>query len=232
MTEEHAYNSEMANAYDINARISLPSYDAIFAMVQSYYRMQLGDKEASILVAGIGSGAELSAWGPSNPKWSFTGFDPNAEMLKVSKHKTVQLNLEDRVKLIEGTIDDLPLQDSKFDAASCILVLHFINDVEEKLRLLKTIRDNLKSGAPFVLVSAYGDREDAELQDRMNVWKSFWLDNGRDFPTVEGMVVKAIQQLSFLSENQIIQLLADSGFTNITRFYSTGIMAGWICHAG
>ncbi|MBH5318753.1 class I SAM-dependent methyltransferase [Paenibacillus sp. GSMTC-2017] len=232
MKEERAYNSEMANAYEVNARISLPSYDAIFTMVQSYFRLQLGDKSAEVLAVGIGSGTELSAWGPSNPKWTITGIDPNLEMLKIAKNKTFELGLESRVKLIHGTIEDLPLQDAKFDAASCILVLHFINDVQEKVNLLKTIKANLKSGAPFVLVSAYGDRDDAELQDRMNVWKSFWLDNGRDLSTVDGMIIKAIQQLSFISENHIIQLLAEAGFTNITRFYSTGIMAGWICHAG
>ncbi|WP_397356562.1 class I SAM-dependent methyltransferase [Paenibacillus sp. N3.4] len=46
--------------------------------------------------------------------------------------------MESRVRLIQGTIDDLPLSDSKFDAASCILVLHFIDDEQEKLRLFGT----------------------------------------------------------------------------------------------
>ena len=129
---------EMALAYETNTRISVPTYDALFAMVQSYF-----------------GGNELSAWGPSNPKWTFSGVDPSEEMLKIAKNKAVQLGLESRVRLIQGMIDDLPLPDSKFGAASCILVLHFIDDDREKLKLLKSIKDHLKSGAPFVLVTAY-----------------------------------------------------------------------------
>ncbi|MGM0883829.1 MAG: hypothetical protein ACQEXQ_22695 [Bacillota bacterium] len=44
-------------------------------------------------------------------------------------------------------------------------------DDQEKLKLLGTIKDNMKPGAPFVLVSAYRD-VNAEIQDRLNVLKS------------------------------------------------------------
>lgn len=230
MYEELTINSEMALAYETNTRISVPTYDALFAMVQSYFRAKLGEKAASLLVIGAGGGNELSAWGPSNPKWTFTGVDPSEEMLKIAKNKAVQLGIESRVRLIQGTIDNLTLPDSKFDAASCILVLHFVDDDQEKLKLLKTIKDHMKSGAPFVLVTAYGDRDDAELQDRLNVWKSFFLDAGWESSKVE-MVNRNIMKISFLPENQIERLLAESGFMNITRFYSTGLFAGWICHA-
>lgn len=231
MNEKFTFNPEMALVYETKARISIPTYDALFAMVQSYFRAQLGEKEASLLVIGAGGGNELAAWGPSNPKWTFTGVDTSEEMLNIAKNKSVQLGLESRVKLIQGTIDVLPLPDSKFDAASCILVLHFIDDIQEKLKLLQTIKDNMKPGAPFVLVSAYGDRDDAELRDRLNVWKSFWLDAGNELSKVNELVNSGIMKISFIPENQIERLLAESGFTNITRFYSTGLFAGWICHA-
>ncbi|GIN97276.1 hypothetical protein J6TS1_31460 [Siminovitchia terrae] len=75
----------------------------------------------------------------------------------------MKLGLENRVRLIRGTIDGLLPSESKFDAASCILVLHFIDGEQEKLKLLKSIKGHLKHGAPFVLVSVYGDRDNAEL---------------------------------------------------------------------
>ncbi|WP_312476859.1 methyltransferase domain-containing protein [Neobacillus sp.] len=180
---------------------------------------------------GAGGGNELTACGPSNQQWTFTGVDPSEEMLQIAKNKSFQLGLESRVKLIQGTIVDLPLSDSMFDAASCILVLHFIDDKQEKLKLLRTIKDHLKPGSPFALVSAYGAPDDAELQDRLNVWKSFWLDGGFESSKEYEMVNRNIMKISFIPENQIERLLAESGFTNITRFYSTGLFAGWICHA-
>lgn len=231
MREELVYNSEMALAYEKTSRVSIPSYDALFAMVQSYYRAHVGVEAASLLVIGAGGGNELSAWGPSNPEWTFTGVDISEQMLKSAKFKTAQLGMESRVKLILGTIDDLPQTDSKFDAASCILVLHFIDDVHEKLKLLRSIKNNMKSRAPFVLVSAFGDRNEAELHDRLNVWKSFWLDGGKELSKVNEMINTALMKLSIIPETQITQLLAESGFTNITRFYTTGLFGGWICHA-
>ena len=229
MKDELTFKSK--NTIEANARISIPTYDTLFTMVQSYFRAKLGEKEASLLVIGAGGGNELAAWGPSNPKWTFTGVDPSKEMLQMAKNKSIQLGLESRVRLIQGTIADLPLPDSKFDAASCILVLHFIVDVQQKLKLLRTIKDNLKPGAPFILVSAYGDPGEAELQDRINVWKSFYLDAGYELSKVDEMG-KVIMNISFIPEDHIERLLVESGFTNIARFYSTGLFAGWICHAG
>ena len=231
MKEELTFKSKNTIAYEANTRISIPTYDTLFTMVQSYFRAKLGEKEASLLVIGAGGGNELAAWGPSNPKWTFTGVDPSKEMLQMAKNKSIQLGLESRVRLIQGTIADLPLPDSKFDAASCILVLHFIVDVQQKLKLLRTIKDNLKPGAPFILVSAYGDPGEAELQDRINVWKSFYLDAGYELSKVDEMG-KVIMNISFIPEDHIERLLVESGFTNIARFYSTGLFAGWICHAG
>jgi tRNA (cmo5U34)-methyltransferase len=230
MKEEITYNSEKALAYEKNTRISVPTYDALFAMIQSYLRAQLGEKEASLLVIGAGGGNELSAWGPSNPKWTFTGVDPSEEMLQIAKHKAVQLGMESRVTFNQGTIEDLLNPDSTFDAASCILVLHFVEDIQEKLKLLRSIKNHLKPGAPFVLVSAYGDSDSAELQDRINVWKTFFLDAGFEKSKVDDMG-RIIMKISFIPDNQIERLLKESGFTNITRFYSTGLFAGWICHA-
>ncbi|OCT11347.1 methylase [Paenibacillus pectinilyticus] len=226
------YNPEMALAYEKNARISIPTYDALFTMAQAYFRMQLGEKEASLLVVGAGGGNELSAWGPSNPNWSFTGVDISEEMLKIAKHKAAQLDIESRVTLIQGTMDDVQPSDAKFDAASCILVLHFVNDVKEKLKLLQTVKAHMKPGAPFVLVTAYGDPQAAELQDRLQVWKSFWLDAGTEPKRVQDMVEGGgIMKISFIPEKEIECLLTEAGFTHITKFYVTGLFGGWMCKA-
>lgn len=231
MKDKFTYNPEMAHTYRTSARISIPTYDGLFTMVQSYFRFRLADGAASLLVIGAGGGNELSAWGPYNPAWTFTGIDISEAMLTIAEHQTVQLGLESRVKLILGTLYDLPPIEEKFDAASCILVLHFIEDEHEKLKLLRAIMEQMKPGAPFVLATAYGDRDSAELQDRLNVWRSFWLDAGRESSQVNEMVSNGIMKISFLSENQITQLLVEAGFTHITKFYSTGLFGGWMCHA-
>lgn len=230
MKEELKFNADKAHAYETNARISIPTYDVLFAMIQSYFRSQLDGETQSVLVVGAGGGNEIAAWGPSNPTWTLTGVDISEEMLGMASAKIDQHGLEQRVKLILGTIDDVPQSETKFDAASCILVLHFIQDVEEKLKLLKGIKVRLKPGAPFVLVTAFGDPSDAEFPHRLDVWGSFWLDAGREKEKVEELVKKGIMAISFLSDNQIVGLLEQAGFTKITRFYTTGLFGGWMCH--
>lgn len=232
MNDNYTHNSEMAHHYETNARISIPSYDALFGMVQSYFRAELSGEGASVLVIGAGGGNELTAWGPTNPAWTFTGVDISEDMLKTAKYKTNQLGLSDRVNLIHGTIHDVPEDAAAFDAASCILVLHFIDNVQEKRELLKGIHAQLKPGAPFVLVTAYGDRESSELKDRLHVWRSFWLDAGRSPSTVNEMVNTGIMKISFMPEEQIKGLLQEAGFTHITKFFATGLFGGWMCHAG
>lgn len=221
---------EKAHTYEQSTRISVPAYDTLFAVTQAYFRAQLGEQEVSLLVVGAGGGNELSAWGPTNPNWTFTGLDPAEEMLQIAQHKATQLGVEDRVQLLQGTIDNLPTNMPKFDAASCILVLHFIKDRQEKLNLLKSIHAQLKPEKPFVLACAYGDRESEELQDRINIWQSFFLEAGYKKEKVESMG-KIIMNISFISAQEIEQLLQEAGFKHISRFFSSGLFAGWMSHA-
>lgn len=92
---------EKARTYEQSTRISVPAYDTLFTVTQAYFRMHLGEQEASLLVVGAGGGNELSAWGPTNPKWTFTGVDPAMEMLQIAQHKAVQLDIENRVQLLQ-----------------------------------------------------------------------------------------------------------------------------------
>lgn len=221
---------EKARIYEQSTRISVPAYDTLFAMTQAYFRAHLGEQETSLLVVGAGGGNELSAWGPSNPNWTFTGIDPSEEMLQIAQFKAQQLAIENRVQLLPGTIDTLPSSPFTYDAASCILVLHFIEDRQQKLNLLHNIHAQLKPGKPFVLACAYGDRNSDELQDRIKIWQSFFLEAGYKKAKVEDMG-KVIMNISFLSDQAIQELLKEAGFKKITRFFSSGLFAGWMSHA-
>lgn len=221
---------EKARIYEQSTRISVPAYDTLFTMTQAYFRAHLGEQETSLLVVGAGGGNELSAWGPSNPNWTFTGIDPSEEMLQIAQFKAQQLAIENRVQLLSGTIDTLPSSPFTYDAASCILVLHFIEDRQQKLNLLHNIHAQLKPGKPFVLACAYGDRNSDELQDRIKIWQSFFLEAGYKKAKVEDMG-KVIMNISFLSDQAIQELLKEAGFKQITRFFSSGLFAGWMSHA-
>ena len=65
-----------------------------------------------------------------------------------------------RVTFCEGYIDDAP--DGPFDAATCLLTLHFLN-VEERTRAARELHRRLKPGGPFV--AAHGSFPQGEGGD-------------------------------------------------------------------
>lgn len=229
MKDDLEFDMEMAREYDKGIRRALPTYDAMFRMVQSFLRANVKES-ADILIIGAGGGNEIITFGTANPTWTFSGVDPSEAMLEVAMQKAKNEGIEDRVSIYPGTIEQVELTKS-FDAATCLLVLHFVETTEEKMSLLKTVREKLKPGSPFVLVSMFGDQSKPEFDERMNLWKSIWLDlTDLTEEDVAGME-ESVRELSFIPADQMEELLRRAGFERVTQFFSTTLFGGWIAHA-
>jgi len=228
MKDDLEFDMEMAREYDKGIRRALPTYDAMFRMVQSFLRANIQD-HAKVLVVGAGGGNEIVTFGKANPTWKFAGVDPSEAMLEVALQKAKDEGIEDRVTIHTGTIEQVEFT-GKFNAATCLLVLHFVETVEEKLSLLKMVKENLEPGSPFVLVSMFGDQSKPEFDERMNLWKSIWLDlTDLTKEDVEGME-ESVRELSFIPADQMENLLEQAGFERVTQFFSTTLFGGWIAH--
>jgi tRNA (cmo5U34)-methyltransferase len=142
--------------YDIAVRQSIPGYDAMLIMLTALFQLYLMDN-AHILVVGAGGGNEINALSQTHPTWQFTGVDPSEKMLAVAQSKVESLGIEDRVTLHQGIVQDLP--QVPFNAATSLLVMHFLTDDGTKLDYLKAIAARLQPGSPFVLVDSHGDKQ-------------------------------------------------------------------------
>jgi tRNA (cmo5U34)-methyltransferase len=112
--------------------------------------------DARVLVVGAGGGLELKALADLHPDWSFDGIDPSPEMLKLAR-QTLGSHMA-RVQLHEGIINIAPA--GPFDAATCLLTLHFLA-ADERRRTAREIHRRLKPGAPFVVAhSSFPQGED------------------------------------------------------------------------
>lgn len=99
--------------------------------------------DARVLVLGAGGGLELRAFADAQPGWRFVGVDP--AMLDEAKRA---LGPDaGRVDFRQGYIDDTP--EGPFDAATCLLTLHFL-PFEERTRTVAEVHRRLRPGAPFV----------------------------------------------------------------------------------
>lgn len=135
MSDKMAFDSDIAQEYDKGVRRTLPTYDQLLRLSHTFLRSKL-EAEAAVLIVGGGGGNELKTFGPPNPEWRFTAVDPSKAMLEAARMKAQQNDMEERTILIHGTVEDVP-EEKLFDAATCLLVLHFVAEVEDKLMLLK-----------------------------------------------------------------------------------------------
>jgi tRNA (cmo5U34)-methyltransferase len=180
--------------------------------------------DARVLVLGAGGGLETAALADAHPGWSFDGVDPSAEMLTLAE-RTLGPHL-DRTRLHRGVIDDAP--DGPFDAAVCLLTLHFL-DREERVRTAGQVRRRLRPGAPFVM--AHMSIPDDGRDTWLSRYTAFAIASGVD-PQVMADARTAIStRLHILTPEDDRRVLSDAGFTGVTDFYAAFTFRGWVARA-
>lgn len=212
--------------YDQSIRLFCGAYDEIFKLAHCCLRASL-PTEAEVLVVGAGSGTDILEFAPANPQWSFCGVDPSANMLSLAKSKISEKNLSNEIQLVQGYVDDLD-EEKTFDAATSILVMHFLEDDGSKLEYLKSISQRLKPGAPLVIVDGCGDRESITFQNTLNAWKQYPILHGVEPEAVENAFKDVIlQKVRFVPGSRMLELFDQAGLTNPFKFYSGFLYSGW-----
>lgn len=200
----------------------VPGYEVIFQLALAHFRTKLASN-ARLLVVGAGSGKELVTFGQAEPGWTLTGVDPSAHMLAIAREKLDRYDLAGRVTLQPGLVEHLPAT-AQFEAATCILVMHFLPDDGAKLALLTSIATRLKGGASFILVDGVGTPEQIKASNA--VWVQHAAQMGLSSAAMQNLV-KVQDELHTVTESRSQQLLAQAGFENISRFYSALFYSGW-----
>ncbi|WP_417464808.1 class I SAM-dependent methyltransferase [Kordiimonas sp.] len=181
--------------------------------------------DAHLLVVGAGGGMEMKAFADTHPAWAFTGIDPAPQMLTLANE--VLGEHAPRAKLIEGYIDAAP--DGLFDAATCMLVLHFLS-TPERLHTLREIRRRLKPGAPFI--AAHSSFPQGDTRGRwLARYAAFALGSGAEAEKVEHMRSAIEAHLNLLSPEEDEKLLREAGFSGVEIFYTGFTFRGWVAYA-
>lgn len=220
------FDAEKAAAYDEYIPRIIPGYDTLHLLAMNIVGKETGG-HGNVLVVGAGTGTDSVNLCRSHPGLSVTGCDPSAHMLALARQKIVKEGLKDRLRLIEGTVEDLP-DTPVFDAAMMILVMHFIADGGEKKALLGAIAARLKPGAPLVLADMFGDREDSAYKDQEVVWKNQQIAGGADPQDVEKSIRHAAKDTYPIPERRLSELLDEAGFDLVTPFFRSLMFGGWL----
>ena len=167
--------------------------------------------------------------GPPNPAWQLVGVDPSADMLAIARSRLAHAALTGRTELVTGVVADLPLEPA-FDAATLLLVMHFLPDDGAKRALLTGIAIRLRPGAPLLLADLHGEPGSMGFTRLVNAWKQRILDTGADPTEVATAFDRIEEDVAFVPESRIAELLAEAGFGEPIPFWRGLLFGGWIAY--
>ena len=224
MTSTHYEDPDVVRRYAQGPSAFVPAYQYMQRMAAQLLQERIG-ATGEVLVLGAGGGLELEAFATRSPGWSFTGVDPAGEMLKAAKERVASVGASSRVQWHQGYIFDAPR--GPFDAATCLLTLHFVPDDGEKERTLVEIRKRLKPGAPFVLVDCCIDLEAPTATRALARYRDFALESGADPELVDSTCGRLTTVLNLISASREEALLAAAGYSDVELFYAGLSWRGW-----
>ncbi|MDW6094478.1 class I SAM-dependent methyltransferase [Vibrio rhizosphaerae] len=229
MTESaRKFDNERASEYAVQSRIGLAGYDACHDLSACLLSAIIGaENDANILVVGAGGTAqEIIAASKLGAKWKFTAVDPSESMLQLSIDAVEKAGLTSRTRFHLGYLRELETIE-KFDAAMLIGVIHHLNGINEKKKILSDIAAKLKPKAPFIMA---GNRFPyASKPQFLKAWGELWRINGASPEEVESKQAKILKGADPIVSNEAaVKLLEESGFIEAEQFFSSLFWSAWL----
>jgi ubiquinone/menaquinone biosynthesis C-methylase UbiE len=131
--------------------------------------------------------------------------DASAAMLQAARKR---LQPFDNVELRRGDLEALPIDDARLDAATLMLVLHYVPEPE---RALAEVARVLKPGGRFILVDMLPHDRDSYRQQMGHVWLGF----------AEDQVARMLEDAGF-GKVRIVPLVPDARAKGPGLFVATG----------
>ncbi|MDO5288188.1 MAG: class I SAM-dependent methyltransferase [Pseudomonadota bacterium] len=206
--------------YDSRIPALVPGYHVLHHSSAALLKTML-PAGGRVLVVGAGTGAELLALQANNLHWPCTAVEPMPEMLALGRAKCAAAGMQN-VTWHRAFLHELP-PGAPHDAALCQLVLHFIATPQDKQRLLSDIASRLKPGASLLLC----DLLVTDPQERSALIECA-VSLGMPGQRREIMRQRLQDDFFPLSEPQLAQLAADSGFQAPQLFFRTLCFGGWL----
>lgn len=222
---DHFSNPQAVARYAEGPPRVVPGYNGMQCMATLLIAERVPE-DARVLVLGAGGGLELKAFAQARPGWTFDGVDPAAEMLKLAERTLGPL--ASRARLLQGYIDDAP--EGPFDAATCLLTLHFLA-LDERRRTAAEVHRRLKPGAPFVVTHFSIPQGEGERALWLSRYVAFAVASGFEPDKVANARAAIDKQLTILTPEQDAAILREAGFSNVSLFYAGFTFRGWVAYA-
>ncbi|KUP24959.1 class I SAM-dependent methyltransferase [Paenibacillus sp. DMB5] len=214
--------------YTSNISRKIPGYQLQYELMDTLLTAQLDQREQpGLLVAGAGGGQEIVTLGRSHPDWHFCGLDLSASMLETARQRIAAAGLADQAELHQGDLRSWS-GGGEYDAATCMLVLHFVQGRENKLALLQAISARLKTNAPLFISAINGDPASEAWRVQMAGWRLHMLRNGVGHEQWEAFASSFGVTSHPLPAEEMELLLEQAGFMLLTKYFGSYLIDGWM----
>lgn len=220
-TAAHAFDAAHAEAYDRNLERILPIKDTLHLLLR-WHLAGLPD-HARVLVVGAGTGAEARFLAPLYPGWRFTLVDPSEAMLEVARRHATAEGFADRCTFHPGLVSSV--EDGRFDAASSVLVSHFLTSAADRQAYYAEIAARLAPGGLLFEAALCADTDHPTFGALMDLWLAVAGmpdDRRASFRAAFG------KGLAAHGPAEVEGMLAGAGFTAPAQCFQAAIVRGWI----
>lgn len=219
------FDAHAAEAYAERPPRQVPGLSGLHRMAMLLLAERM-PRDGRVLILGAGGGLELKAFAEAQAGWTFDGVDPSREMLRLAEGMVGPH--AGRIRFHEAYVEDAP--DGPFDAAVCLLTLHFVPR-DQRLETLKQVRRRLKTGAPFVVAHISFPQTEPE--------RSAWIARHVAYGSPDGMSPEQIEtarqaigtRLTILAPDEEEAMLREAGFSDVSLFYAGFSFKGWVAYA-
>jgi tRNA (cmo5U34)-methyltransferase len=229
---ERPFEGEHAKAYDQRNDKLAPFRESILLLTQ--VACARARKRARILCVGVGTGEEVVYLARRNPGWRFMLVEPSRDMLDICRQKMEAQGFSLRCDFHEGYLESLT-ETPKFDAATCLLVAHFVLDKTERVRLYRQIADRLTPGGVLINADLSADKQNPSYRHMLTLWQRMWQHAdyiGDDDQALDRMMEQFERKVALLPPSEVGDLLAEAGFRETASpVLQSLLIHTWVCFA-
>lgn len=218
------FDQKHAAEYDRRFARVAPMRDALHLLIGAVFSELPAD--ARILCVGAGTGSEILYLAEKFPGWRFTAVEPSPSMLDVCRRRTAESGIASRCTCHEGYLDSLPPTDP-FDAATSLLVSHFILTREARRGFFRGIADRLRPGGLLANADLASDTASPAYESLLEVWVRLMNETELPREQVERMRETYRRDVAMLPPDEVGELIASTGFETPVRFLQTALIHGW-----
>lgn len=221
LRSERRFDGDAAREYERLIRGRVPGYDTIHQLLPAILDALLPAR-ASLLIAGVGTGAELIDLCERSRGWRFVALDPEPDMLRIARQRAEELRLTDRIEFLPQRLEEYS-SERPFDASLSILVSHFVPDDGSRLAFFRKLAGRTRPDGCAIVVEMIADSH--LLQD---AWLHWLRQRGASFAEIAEIQARFEASFHPIGETRLRQLLAQAGLEVQGRFAQALTVSGFV----